>query len=301
MNEFLTTKLKSLNMALSGFLLSFEVFWKIKNLKPIKNFRKTNIRLDAFENRILESLNKDGVAVTNIENFSPALLDDLVHWKNEIQHNRRTSLIKDFLIYFIGGSYKLEKQQFEELNPLISFSIDKSLLNIINSYLGMWVNLIYLEMNETKIVDQSEPLKKSQNFHRDPGINSCIKVFIYLNDVEEGGGPFTYVKGSHRYGKYWKICKQRFFGAGGSYPDVNQLSEKINKDDIWEIYGSAGSVIIADTTGIHSGGNSFRKIRQMTTSLYYPPGDPLKSKITCNFDIESLELNECQHFALCRK
>ena len=78
MNEFLTTKLKSLNMALSGFLLSFEIFWKIKNLKPIKNFRKANIRLDAFENSILESLNKDGVAVTNIENFSPALLS-LIH------------------------------------------------------------------------------------------------------------------------------------------------------------------------------------------------------------------------------
>tara|TARA_Y200000002_G_scaffold37891_1_gene27765 strand:+ start:863 stop:1729 length:867 start_codon:yes stop_codon:yes gene_type:complete len=288
-------------MALSGFLLSFEIFWKIKNFKPIKNFKKTNIKLDVFENSILESLNRDGVAVTNIENFCPDLLDDLVRWKNEIKHNKRTSLIKDFLIYFIGGSYKSEKQQFEEINPLISFSIDKSLLNIINSYLGMWVNLIYLEMNETRTIDQSEPLKKSQNFHRDPGINSCIKVFIYLNDVKEGGGPFTYIKGSHRYGKYWKICKQRFFGAGGSYPDLNKLNEKINKNDIWEIYGDAGCVIIADTTGIHRGGNSFKKIRQMTTSLYYPPGDPLKSKIAYNFDIKSLELNECQHFALSKK
>jgi hypothetical protein len=281
-----------------GFFLSFDFVWKIKNSIAIEHHKNSCLKLNDFEKEILSSLNKDGVAVTHINKFSPSLFDELIQWKEEIKKNKNESTLKKFLTYFIGGSYQTETQSFSSINPLIFFSINKSILNIVNTYFGMWSNIIYLEMNETKLIEKSASLQKSQNFHRDPGVNKCIKIFIYLNDVEEGGGPFTYIKGSHRLGRYWNIFKQRFYGLGGCYPDIDNLETKIDSKDIFEIYGKSGSVIIADTTGIHRGGNSYLNTREMTTSLYYPIADPLKSKIIYEFDIDNLNLDDNQRFAL---
>ena len=299
--NFFSVKLKSLSMWLSGFFLSITFLWRIKNYSAIKNFENTDLKLSKFEENLLHCLKRDGVAVTSIDKFCPKHLDQLIEWKSTIRNQDEVSSIKDFLIYYLGGAYQTEDQKFYSNNPLISFSYNENILNIVNSYFGMWSNLVYLEANETKLVNQKEPLKKSQMFHRDPGINKCIKVFVYLNDVQEGGGPFTYVKGSHRYGKYWSLHKQRFFGAGGSYLNQNERLKNIDDEDIYEIYGKAGSVIFADTTGIHCGGNSWKNTREMTTSLYYPPGDLLKSKIFYDFDIEELHLDDVQKFALVRK
>ena len=37
----------------------------------------------------------------------------------------------------------------------------------------------------------------TQLFHIDTGSFRILKAFIYLNDVNAGGGPFEYVKCSH--------------------------------------------------------------------------------------------------------
>jgi len=295
---FINTKFKSVIMLLKGFFLSFDAIWNFKNSIAIKKFKKAKINLNVFENDILANLYKDGVAVTHLEKFSPSLLAELIKWKDEIKFDKKDSELKNFLTYYLGGKYQTESQSFDSINPLISFSINKSILNIVNSYFGMFSKIIYLEMNETKLVEDFSILKKSQNFHRDPGANKCIKIFVYLNDVNDGGGPFTYIKGSHRHGKYWNIFKQRFYGLGGCYPEHESLEKQVEHNDIYEITGRAGTVIIADTTGIHRGGNSTKKTREMTTSLYYPPADPLKNKATYSFDINELDLDENQIYAL---
>ena len=76
--------------------------------------------------------------------------------------------------------------------------------------------------------------------------------------------------------------KQKRFGAGGVYPKDLDFEKLINKNDIVPICGKAGTVIIADTTGLHCGGNSIKKTRQMATIGYYPPGDLKKSKVDIN-------------------
>lgn len=289
-------KFRSLILFIKGFILSIEPIWNFKTKQAKIFLKNSNVVLTSIEEQVLSDLNNFGVSVAHLDDFSGPLLNDFIEWKASVKN--KGSNIKEFLIYYEGGSYQDEIQDFNESNPLIEFSVNQSILNIVNGYFGMFSRLIYLEMNQTKLIKASAELKQSQNFHRDPGINKCVKVFIYLNDVENGGGPFTYIKKSHKYGKYWKYFKQRFFGGGGSYPDLKSLTKVVDNQDIYEISGRAGTIIFADTTGIHRGGNSTKKTREMTTSLFYPPADLLKSKINFNFDTKILETSASKSFAL---
>ena len=77
-----------------------------------------------------------------------------------------------------------------------------------------------------------------------------------------------------------------------------ELKNNIDEKNIFKVYGQAGTVIIADTTGIHKGGLSTKKSREMTTSVFYPPGEFHKSRLIFNFNFNELNLSVKQIFAL---
>ncbi|MDA7601967.1 phytanoyl-CoA dioxygenase family protein [Gammaproteobacteria bacterium] len=260
-----------------AFSLSQKIIWRLVNYKAIKEYQDTKKELSNDQLKILEDIKKDGFAVTNLDFFNLKSLEEIKLFHKTL--DPVDSDIKSFLTYYLGGDYKNEIQHFERSNPLLEFSLNEKLVSIINSYFLMLSRLCYLEINETILSSSNAPLK-SQNFHRDPGIDKCIKVFIYLNDVETNSGPFTYVKESHLKGQ--NLFKAKRYGAGGIYPEKNSFKTVIDKNLITPICGKAGTVIIADTTGFHSGGNSIDKIRKMASIVYYPPGDLKKSKINCN-------------------
>lgn len=82
-----------------------------------------------------------------------------------------------------------------------------------------------------------------QRYHRDLDDWRFVKLFVYLTDVGEGGGPHVYVRGSHRTG---------FTLAAEAYDEAG-LSDRYGTDAITPILGAAGTTFIADTLGIHRG------------------------------------------------
>ena len=89
------------------------------------------------------------------------------------------------------------------------------------------------------------PPADTQLFHVDGGSYRIFKALIYLNDVEEGGGPFCYVKGSHRH--KWDGWDQK-----ARYEDA-EIEEVYGAENILRCYAKAGDVILANTAGIHRG------------------------------------------------
>lgn len=261
---------------LLGFLLSKKSIWNLVNRNAIKGYYNTPNDLSNEQNRILDDLKINGIAITNLDFFRQNALVDINYYLDSLEPKK--SDVKNFLTYYLGGEYRSKIQEFSETNPLLEFSFNSKLVSIINSYFGMLSRLCYLELNET-ILSSSEPLQMSQNFHRDPGIQKCIKVFIYLNDVGIDSGPFVYLKKSHLNRE--NSFNSKRYGAGGIYPEKVAFEKSIDVQNITPICGSAGTVIIADTTGFHCGGNSITSTRKMATIVYYPPGDLKKSKIKC--------------------
>ena len=104
------------------------------------------------------------------------------------------------------------------------------------------------------------PVYDTLLFHIDRNSPRLLKVFIYLHDVDEGGGPFCYVRGSHR---------NQFRGA--------YRHRRWQEDEIIQAYGesaivnltaNAGDVVLADTSGFHRGTKPVTHDRSMITISY---------------------------------
>jgi len=298
LNKFFT-KLDSLRKTLFGLMAINNFFWKLINKSGINQYNSSNSSLTKHKQELLDDLKRDGIAIARVEDFSEDLFFDLTSYKEQRKIYSKKDKNKEYLHYYLGGSHHRDPpQEFDNFNPLVEFSVNSDLLNIINSYFRMFCRLIYLEINETKVLNTDSLARASQNFHRDPGVRGCIKVFVYLNDVEEGGGAFTYIRQTHTLGKYKDLFNRRFSGVGSTYPNEVELKNNIDEKNIFKVYGQAGTVIIADTTGIHKGGLSTKKSREMTTSVFYPPGEFHKSRLIFNFNFNELNLSLKQIFAL---
>ena len=93
---------------------------------------------------------------------------------------------KDFLINLVKYGNGVPPDE-----PLLKVALDQQLLEIVAAYLEMWPTLFSIAAWLNYPTDQ--PPAVSQLWHRDPEDLRLIKVFIYLSDVEEHSGPFSYI------------------------------------------------------------------------------------------------------------
>jgi len=97
-------------------------------------------------------------------------------------------------------------------------------------------------------------------FHVDPNSPKFLKFFFYLNEVDENGGPFCYVRGSH---------KKRFKGWQKKYRwTSDEIAEIYGKENILNLTANVGDIIVADTNGFHRGTKVSSCDRSMLTIDY---------------------------------
>ena len=109
-----------------------------------------------------------------------------------------------------GDDYLLkllrEGSTLESRDPLLRVGLDAALLDVVNSYLGLFAKLIYADMWHTAPAS-SERRIGSQRWHRDYDDAAMVKAYVYLADVAPEAGPMEYVRGS-----------QEEAGTGASFP-----------------------------------------------------------------------------------
>ena len=153
-------------------------------------------------------------------------------------------------------------------NPWLSLGAAPRMLDIVNSYLELWTKLLYVDQWYTVPVMTDEDARiSSQRWHRDYNDQHLIKVFIYMNDVDEGSGPFEYVPGSARGGPYADAWPWVPFG-NDLYPPADEFEKKIPADAVRTLTGPAGSVIFCNTSGFHRGGFATERARIMGVYNY---------------------------------
>jgi predicted DNA binding protein len=131
-----------------------------------------------------------------------------------------------------------------------------------------------------------------------------LKVFVYTDDIKEQTGPLQYISES-KFGRkndfLWTNVENGKWKTHG-YLDA-QATSKIPEKDILTATGESGTIIFADTNGIHRGGYVKEGIRMKTHALYLRPdaehivSGPLQTfnynKDTLNYcDYNSLEFNQ---------
>jgi hypothetical protein len=107
-----------------------------------------------------------------------------------------------------------------------------------------------------------------QTFLHADTFHPTVKAWLFLTDVEEGGGPFSYVPGSHRLSTarlHWEQCMS-VAAAGSTNRETREGSFRIDTADLpalglpppVEFAVPANTLIVADTFGFHARGPSAR-------------------------------------------
>ena len=168
---------------------------------------------------------------------------------------------KDFLIHLVSP------EGMAPDDPLLKLALDRKLLEIVAAYLGLWPCLHSIGAWLNHPTDA--PPKLSQLWHSDPEDMKLVKAFIYLTDVDERCGPFSYVPGTHPFGSGTgaaRTLKQRV-------PD--DLMTRVFPSESWRVCtGPAHTMILADTVGFHRGGKPIEG-RRILITLTYTSGAPM--------------------------
>ena len=98
-----------------------------------------------------------------------------------------------------------------------------------------------------------------------------FKSFVYLDDVDEGNGPFAYIPRTQK-SHARRIVKQVRQGVSSTGFTPEELGGLLKQEV--RITGQAGTLILADVRGIHRGTPQVERSRSALVSYMFPePGD----------------------------
>ncbi len=226
-------------------------------------FQKIPPRLDDIQHRIIKDFQQYGVAVSHLDELFPNqhLLPDLQHYTEQLAKKAEVKSGKQFLRYLWDAVPTLDLK-----NPFLKIVLHQRLLDIMNSYLGVYSKFYFFTLNITDPMPQGAKPVQSQRWHRDSEDKRIPKIFIYLNDVDKEAGPFMCVRGSHYGGTWRRLFSQR--PPHGSRAPYGKVEEIVPKEDITICTGRAGTIIFFDTSGLHKGGYATKKERLMFTGVF---------------------------------
>jgi hypothetical protein len=187
--------------------------------------------------------------------------------KATIARGRSDDPKKDYIVHLISP----DTEHLAD-SPLVRLGLDKKLLEIVSSYFGFWPRLQAISASLN--FPQKDKAKHSQLFHRDPEDVKLIKVFIYLENVDENHGPFTYIPGTHPFGSAADIVPKHT----SRYRVLDEDMALVLPQWSWlACTGPANTMILADTVGYHKGGKP-TKGNRILIAFSYSSGKPFKGK-----------------------
>lgn len=92
-------------------------------------------------------------------------------------------------------------------------------------------------------------------WHRDSPIHHQTKAICYLTDVDENNGPFQYIPGSQKKLNVIKSYLYKLFKPGQfrfTESEIDKYTE-FTKSEVLDLVAPAGTLLFADTKGIHRG------------------------------------------------
>ena len=232
---------------------------------------------DILENKLLESLPGMKVRAHTKENHSDSM--EIFHEK--LPNNADFEYAKKITA---GLSIK---DPLIEMPNILEIVKNKTLEGVVTGYYESIPKLTYAKAR-ISFFDSVGP-RDTQFWHSDPGSYRVLKALIYLNDVDENGGPFEIISGSHfkKFQDWDKITRH----------SQENLKKFYNTDKFIKITASVGDVIFADATAFHKGNvpiESNRRIIILNFCLHDEYGLPYeKVKINKSDLMKSKGITKC--------
>jgi hypothetical protein len=147
-------------------------------------------------------------------------------------------------------------------SPFLKLACDPKLVSLVTEYLGIFPILRAFHVVYSPNKENYE--HSSQFFHLDPEGVKQVKVFIYVEDVDEDCGPFTIVPACESQKIYPEY-------QGGRISD-EFVANFVEKSKFQEIIGPSGTIFLADTSScFHFGSRKAKKERFIVVFQYVSP------------------------------
>ena len=207
------------------------------------------------------------LANNNINNFSFTLHPDFLNTIN-INDIKSYSEIKNYTNYI---SLKNPLVQLDEIFMLLD---NEQLLSALECYFGCIPKLTNVNVRRSFVNTLTD--METNFYHCDENSYKFLKVFIYLNDVNLEGGPFTFAIGSHKN-------KIFLYQSKYHYTD-SEINNVYTKNKIFHATADLGDIILGNTRGFHKGTKVKNKERTMITLNFgiHPDYFHFKNKLCYN-------------------
>jgi hypothetical protein len=113
------------------------------------------------------------------------------------------------------------------------------------------------------------PRKGSQLWHRDQTDGRILKLFMYYSDVDENSGAMEYIPNSLPSGSKWSEKIPLLDNTG--YPPQELVQNLVPPEEIVKCVGRKGTLVFADTAGLHRGGYAIKHPRITAQATYLHP------------------------------
>lgn len=197
-----------------------------------------------FDKNIYEAVKDKGYAV--LPNF---LTGEKLEWaKKYIEENIDSMATwkdakgSDMRIYGIDGAEPFYAELFNE----------ERLQSVFRKYIDRSKQFGFTLVNRVRAVPDN--LGSGGGWHRDTINRRQLKFIIYFNDVDEQGGCFQYLRNSQTPAQKWKINKLLGLPSGEYRYTEDQVQKLENEGyQVDNLLGTAGTMVVVDTSGIHRG------------------------------------------------
>ena len=226
--------------AITLFFLGFNNFnKKNENYNSLKT--KGFLRLPSLTEMQLKKI-KDEIKLLN---FIPNTKDPVLQIGSDlldVLENKNKLLNLDYQIY-------RNTNVINEAQTIKEIAFNKDITGLVSDYLGtknfIVDGQIWFTFNDGKAKISAD----NHNFgwHYDIDDLHWVKVFIYLNDVDELSGPHEFIEDSHLLSGFKKIVMRRVENEK-KFKNIG-----LNESKIITFTGQAGTTFIEDTFGYHRG------------------------------------------------
>ncbi|MGE0448371.1 MAG: hypothetical protein AB7Q29_02195 [Vicinamibacterales bacterium] len=253
------------------------VAWRYAlNAAPSWSYARHRRVLSDEAARVARDLDRDGVALTSVEalGLDAPLFAELARSVDRLESERADEIAnarrlandtgaigsKTFNIELLGSTPALDPA-----GVFCRFAIEPPILTLANTYFRMFTRLRYVNVWHTLATDV--PPRESQLWHRDREDFLIMKVFVYLSDVGDDAGPFTYAPGTHPKGPIRQEPAYSLEGVVRRTTDA-QMADVVRPDRWITARGPRGTIVFSDTRGFHKGGLARRADRLMFTCMF---------------------------------
>lgn len=284
----------------------------VENPAARRGFTRHHPPLTDLQSRVVADMRRDGIATVHFRD----LFADPDRWRalessasRFIEHAQHEAAVRtgetherwDFSKRYLVREIPEEGARLAADDLWLRLALDERLLPVVNSYLGLWSRLIYVNKWYTIPQTGAKPRVASQQWHRDPEDRRLVKVFLYLTDVDEASGPFQYIPGTGSFGRYRNLWAHSSPSAPfypSVYPDQSEVERRFPPSAHRTCVAQAGTFIFADTHGLHRGGLSTRNPRVFATWTFVTPASTARRSFVLDGEIDSQALSKAACFAV---